>query len=204
MTSDAFFEWFFQLFIPNLKEGGVEFPVIVFMDGHTSHLSYFVVKCAQENNVILFCFPLHNSHILQPLDVSVFGPLKQFWNKSLINFKGKYSVTMTRANFFPVFDEAFEKAKGRPNNVKSGFRKCGIIPFTPDAIDYSKLINPKKAREKYSVVDLCSSEQKLEIIRSYQLMKGELFCENLKLFEKRYNEGYDIQGVTNEDQLWRS
>ena len=203
MTSEAFFEWFIRLFVPNLKERGVEFPILVFMDGHSSHLSYSAVKCAQENNVILFCFPPHTSHILQPLDVSVFGPLKQFWNKSLINFKGKYNVTMTRANFFPVFDEAFQKAKGRPDNVKSGFRKCGIIPFTPDAIDYSRLIDPRKAREKYTVVDKCSSEQRLGFIRSFQLLKGELSCDNLKLFEKRYEEGYDVPGVTNVDQLWR-
>ena len=204
ISSDAFFSWFSNIFIKNLRDTGITFPILVFMDGHSTHANLAIVEFCKRNDVILFCFPAHASHILQPLDVSVFGPLKQFWNDSLTNFRAKYSINMTRANFFPVFDEAFEKAKGRPANVVAGFRKCGIIPFDVDAIDFSRLINPVAAAKRFAVKEKVSAEQRLGSIRSFQKFCKELTEENLEMFQRRYMEGYDVKDDSDKNQLWRS
>ncbi len=37
------------------------------------------------NNVYLVFLPAHTSHVLQPLDLSVFSPLKQAYRKYLNN-----------------------------------------------------------------------------------------------------------------------
>ena len=82
ISSDSFFGWLSNLFYPTI-EGKVEFPIIIFMDGHTSHINIAVSDFCRDHNIILYCFLPHSSHILQLLDISVFGPLKTFWNRSV-------------------------------------------------------------------------------------------------------------------------
>ncbi|KIN00699.1 hypothetical protein OIDMADRAFT_124220, partial [Oidiodendron maius Zn] len=54
-------------------------------DRHTSHeCPQFVLK-AEENNIALFQFPSHLTHILQALDVRVFRPWKHFHKQAVLN-----------------------------------------------------------------------------------------------------------------------
>ena len=50
-------------------------PVLLFVDGHNSHLALDLLGLARANNTT-YCLPPNTTHILQPLDVGVFGPLK--------------------------------------------------------------------------------------------------------------------------------
>ena len=141
ISSDCFFGWMANLFIPAIRNMGIKFPIIIYMDGHTSHINVAVSELCRENDIILYCFPPHASHIMQPLDVSVYGPLKKYWNESLDSFSRNFKgLAMTRTHFFSVFDTAWKKAAGSREIIRSGFRKSGIMPFNPEAIDYSKLV----------------------------------------------------------------
>ena len=53
------------------------------MDNHESYLSLNVYDIAKENGLIILTFPPHWSHKLQPLDVSVYGPLKGYYNRAV-------------------------------------------------------------------------------------------------------------------------
>ena len=55
-----------------LKHCGSQHQVILFVDGHASHIMLDFINLAQENVMIPFCLPLHTTHVLQPLDVLVF------------------------------------------------------------------------------------------------------------------------------------
>jgi len=80
MDSMSFYEYFTNVFHPYLMEQKIDFPVIVFLDGHLSyHLSYF----CRENEIIICCLPPNTTHVLQPFDVAFFAPLKQQWKKFL-------------------------------------------------------------------------------------------------------------------------
>jgi transposase len=46
------------------------------LDSHISHTSDDFVITAAENNILIFTFPSHLTHILQPLDVGIFQPYK--------------------------------------------------------------------------------------------------------------------------------
>src|SRR2546423_12500018 len=49
---------------------------LLICDGYDSHISAkFVRHCMDYNIIILLLLP-HSSHLMQPLDVAVFGPLK--------------------------------------------------------------------------------------------------------------------------------
>ena len=94
---------------------------------------------AKENDVLLFCLPPHMTHALQHLDVSVFKSLKSHFSKALSFTKKDFVVS--KREFARVVKTPFEQAFSI-SNIKSGFSKCGIYPFNPDAIDHSKIVQP--------------------------------------------------------------
>lgn len=50
------------------------------MDNHDSHILIATLNLAKENGIVLLTFPPHTSHKLQPLDRTVYAPLKGFFN----------------------------------------------------------------------------------------------------------------------------
>ena len=73
MDLELFSEWFQKIFIAHTSHLGKR---LLFIDGHGSHISVDLINAAIDNNIILYCLPPHTTHILQPLDVAVYRPLK--------------------------------------------------------------------------------------------------------------------------------
>ena len=160
MESDNFIAWFTKLFIPAVDHLLCTGPVVLFVDGHQSHLSLQLIHTAKEKGVHLYCLPPHTTHVLQPLDVGVYGPLKQAWKTILKQhkthtmaakvtkevFPGKYTLTiiMIKVNIklFHVniglinqlWTDAFPSA-----HLKSGFRASGLYPLNRHAIPAARL-----------------------------------------------------------------
>lgn len=61
----------------------VESKVLLLLDNHGSHLSPEGIDFCRENGVVLLSFPPHCSHKLQPLDRTVYGPLKSYVNSAI-------------------------------------------------------------------------------------------------------------------------
>ena len=80
VDTELFICWMKKIF---LKYVVPQRPVVLFIDGHKSHMTLDVVDLARSNDVILFCLPPHTSHALQPLDVAVFKSLKNNFCKAL-------------------------------------------------------------------------------------------------------------------------
>ena len=57
-------------------------PLLLVLDGHGTHYQPALIKYAKENQVILLYLPPHTTHKSQPLDASVFKPLKKNWNNA--------------------------------------------------------------------------------------------------------------------------
>ena len=75
-NNDCRFEWLTKDFDPYTREKAQSETHLLICDGHDSHISAkFVAHCI-ENNICLFLLLPHSSHLLQPLNVSVFSPLK--------------------------------------------------------------------------------------------------------------------------------
>ena len=64
-------------------------PILILLDGHRSHISLTLTDWAKRNNIIIFVLPPHSSHVTQPLDVGVFGPLKRIYNRECAVFAKK-------------------------------------------------------------------------------------------------------------------
>ncbi|XP_067937544.1 uncharacterized protein [Watersipora subatra] len=77
----------------------------------------------------MLTFPPHCSHKLQPLDISVYGPLKRYFNDACNSWKlenpGK---TLSIYNMAEMLGLMFGRAMTAPNII-AGFCKPGISPF---------------------------------------------------------------------------
>lgn len=77
--------------------------------------------------------PPHSSHILQPLDVSCFGPLKQAYSRQIEDMMRAHITHITKDDFFPAFLRAFY-ASITEKNIRAGFQCTGIVPFDPETV----------------------------------------------------------------------
>ncbi|EFX63377.1 hypothetical protein DAPPUDRAFT_67142, partial [Daphnia pulex] len=75
--NDASMDLWIKHFIKYVRPSK-ERPVLLLLDNHSSHMSVNALHIAKENYVHFLSFPAHCSHRLQPLDVSVYGPMKKY------------------------------------------------------------------------------------------------------------------------------
>ena len=83
MDTELFDEWFKHHF---LRHAPPARPLLLLLDGHSSHYQPDLVQAAAAEGVILFCLPPHTTHILQPLDNCAFGSLKRHWGEECHRF----------------------------------------------------------------------------------------------------------------------
>ena len=101
-------------------------PLLLLMDGDSSHYCPEAIHVAAKENVILFTLPPNTTHLTQPLDCSIFGPLKMEWRKVCQDFLQKsHGKVVTRFSFSALFAEAWKASMTMPNIV-AGFRVTGI------------------------------------------------------------------------------
>jgi len=77
--------------------------------------------------------PLHSSHLLQPLDVGCFAPLKKAYNGQVLDLMCNYITHILKEAFLPAFRAAFN-ASITPKNTRGGFRGTELVPFNPEAV----------------------------------------------------------------------
>ncbi|KZL82715.1 transposase, partial [Colletotrichum incanum] len=68
--------WLEEVFIPQTAPSQSSEARLLILDGHSSHTTTDFMWLCYINNIHLLFLPPHTSHVLQPLDQSVFGPLK--------------------------------------------------------------------------------------------------------------------------------
>lgn len=103
------------------------------IDGHESHQSAEFESFCKDNKIITICLPSHASHLVQPLDVGCFGPLKRAYGRQLEDFIKSSITHITKTEFFIAFQAAHVIALSK-TNIQAGFRASGLLPFDPDMI----------------------------------------------------------------------
>ena len=86
INSDLFYHWFTNHF---LQYAPPTRPLLLLLDGHSSHYSPSTIKLAAENQIVVFVLPPNTTHISQPLDRGCFSPLKAAWRKYCHMFRSK-------------------------------------------------------------------------------------------------------------------
>ncbi|KAJ4940686.1 hypothetical protein JOQ06_026982, partial [Pogonophryne albipinna] len=130
MNEDAFLI-FLKHFIRHTN-CSTDHPVLLLLDKHESHISLKSVTIAKENGVIMLTLPPHTSHRLQPLDKTVYGPLKTYYNRAMDGWMRSHpGRTVSIYEVSELVKQTFLSAMS-PTNITSGFRATGIYPFNRD------------------------------------------------------------------------
>lgn len=110
----------------------VENKVLLLLDNHESHLSIKCIDYCKSNGIIMLSFPPHCTHKLQPLDRSVYGPLKKAINTQCDSWiRQNPGKTMSIYDIPGIIRDALPKAV-TPTNIINGFRATGVYPFNRD------------------------------------------------------------------------
>jgi hypothetical protein len=123
-------------------------PILLIYDSHTSHKTPQLINWAKEQGIVLFVLPAHSSRLLQPLDVSIFGPLKNYHYLECSTFMYQHmGQTITKYEICSIACKAYLKAM-TPINIQGGFRNAGTYPLHKEVISPEKLIPCESFREK--------------------------------------------------------
>jgi hypothetical protein len=106
---------------------------LLILDGHESHDSLKFQLLCKEKNILTLCMPAHASHLLQPLDVGCFAPLKRAYGREVDKLVKNHIFHVTKVDFLPLFKAAY-LASITESNIHGGFRGTGLIPFDPDVV----------------------------------------------------------------------
>lgn len=109
-------------------------PLLLLLDGHTSHYQPKLVRLVAKAGVILFVLPPDTTHFIQPLDKTVFGPMKLYWWQECQNFMARNpGRVITRTDFNEIFSKAWYRG-GTQANILSAFKATGIYPLDRYAV----------------------------------------------------------------------
>lgn len=142
MRSEVFYEYVANSFNPWLEASNIKKPILFFIDGHKSHLTMSLSEFCTNNGIILYALPPNATHIIQPCDVSVFKPLKTDWQATVREWQMNemnINQVLTKAKFCPLLKKVLQNPN-LPESIRNGFRRCGLFPFDPNAVDYSKCV----------------------------------------------------------------
>lgn len=153
MKSELFYEYITNIFHPFLQNQKIELPVILFVDGHRTHLTYQTSEVCTQLGIILIALYPNATRLLQPADVSAFKPIKENWKKTVLEWRREFpSLTFTKEKFAPLLQRVI--ANINKKNIINGFRTTGLYPWNPEAIDFTKCLgkscNNKTMQLKYN------------------------------------------------------
>lgn len=145
MQFSVFYEYVTNEFDRWIEENRVERPVILFIDGHKSHMTPGLSKICEENKNIFYALPPTTTHMLHPADVSFFRPVKQEWKTTVMQWQHKpenINRSVNKTNFCKLLFDTMENTNMEAAII-NGFRKCGLYPLNPDNVHYTKCTQNK-------------------------------------------------------------
>ena len=123
-------EWLKRVFEPATRTKANGQYRLLICDGHDSHISgSFIAHCLL-NKILLFILPPHTSHLLQPLDVAIFGPLKKRLTAALEHLNAAQLVRIQKHEWMQAYIKARTEVFDT-QHINSAWRGAGLFPFNP-------------------------------------------------------------------------
>ena len=100
---------------------------MLLFNGHGSHFTSEFISYYYQHQIVTMALPPHTTHLMQPLGVGYFQPLKHYHSKSVEGSIRTGEYSFDRAEFFSFIGGVRRKAFV-PNTIKSAWPKCGLRP----------------------------------------------------------------------------
>jgi hypothetical protein len=164
-TSDLIgFEWLKSHFQPFVSKSANSRHLLI-IDGHSSHVTARFIAYCITSKIDLFLLPPHSSHKTQPLDLSIFGPLKTALNLEVDRIFRHSTMRLLRVEWTSAYIKARARCF-RPSSIESGFRKAGIYPFDPEILLSTLTPPPRTPSPGSQVVSQVSDASRILRARS--------------------------------------
>eukprot|EP00117_Sycon_ciliatum_P013910 scpid4122/ scgid6187/ Tigger transposable element-derived protein 1 len=170
MDRELFQSWFKDLFLASTSR---EKTQLILMDNHSSHISVEILELARKSNVVFIALPSKTTHILQPLDKTVFsamGAHHQSTSAAARLLKPSHSLALS--DFLPIFADTFTKSV-TPANIMASFKVTGVYRPTDRRVIPQHVLAPSEVHRAESGMEPLSPEEEA-------------------LFQRRVSEGYDV------------
>jgi hypothetical protein len=106
---------------------------LLILDGHESHLNQDFKDYCLAHKILTLCMPSHSSHILQPLDVVCFSPLKRKYSQRVRDLARRRVFHINKEGFLPAFKDAFFDVFTE-ENCRKAFEASGIVPINAQVV----------------------------------------------------------------------
>ena len=131
----TFTRWFLLAFLPAVQQ--LEGRKVLLGDNLASHFTPEVIRAVRQNDIYFCALPPNATHLMQPLDVSVFGPMKRQWR----NILAEWRTETRKKGCFPkeIFPSLMQRLTVAmeptlADNLKSGFRTSGLHPIDREQV----------------------------------------------------------------------
>ena len=115
------------------KTADLNFPQLLHVDCHSSHITLELLNHAREHNIIIMGYVPHSMHLCQGLDVTVFGIHKVHWAQECEKFEQETGRTIQKEDILLVHACTIQCTFKR-ETILSAWEKTGLCPFNPDVI----------------------------------------------------------------------
>src|SRR5579859_5237102 len=133
-TSDEHgLKWLKQCFELATREKADGRYRLLIYDGHGSHCSLEFLAYALEHKILAFLLVLHSSHLAQPLDATIFNPLKRILSGRTTPLFQLGITRIQKAEWIEAYYQAYHQVFSA-KNIKAGFSSTSIYPFNPDKV----------------------------------------------------------------------
>lgn len=160
MTEELFLEWLKHF--KTAVHASNEDPVLLVLDNHSSHTSLNSYQFCKQNGIHMLSLPPHTSHRMQPLDVTVFGPLKTALSREMDVFmKYKQYQQITPYDLASLFHKAYARIATVEKAVK-GFEVTGIYPINPNVFTDEDFLASDTLRDPEVPVEAHAAQERNE------------------------------------------
>jgi hypothetical protein len=153
---------------------------LLIMDGHGSHMTKDFIDFCYEYKIHPFLLPAHSTHLLQPLDVGCFQPMKHHHQQLLEENIWYGGIDFDRSDFLACFQQISDRTF-KAGTIRHAWQKTGLSPFWPRVV-LDKLVeyNPPKKDDLLRLItmDLTSQIVRLQILDNSKYSRNSLILES--------------------------
>lgn len=133
MKGDSFYYFVTEHLYPRWIEMGIEFPVVLVIDGYSAHNSSKLFIWCKQHNILILLYP-NSTHIMQVLDIGIFSPLKTRYKELHVVWCDLHPTeNFTELEFIKVLKAANDEIL-KSATIISAWHASGLQPF-----DFAKL-----------------------------------------------------------------
>jgi len=132
-TDEIGLNWLQNHFIPHTYGRSKGKYRMLILDGHGSHLTARFDQICKQHNIIPICIPVYLSHLLQPLDIGCFAPLKYIYRGLVERYILARIDYIDKLNFIAAYPKVYIKAF-KDISIQNSFKATGLIPFNPTSV----------------------------------------------------------------------